>query len=344
VTVHVISVGLSLLTALEEPGRTIPSDERLRQAVLDAKPHRLLADAGIGNLASDCGPASEWITAAIADAGSAQGKKLRGIAGAARPEDWPRRMSAELDTFSRLARSRSFVLGRKDIAVLVCSDTADGLLAGAWNAIAIAGGDISRVRYVPDLGVPFGAEFKKSLRSSVVIARVVGLDAGDEGFRGAMRGLGLLAGRLFASGVLDPGEDFQFILSGGYKASIPYLIGLAETVRSVDDDCLRDLGVPGLTPAPEPYPVTAWVQHETADPDAPPIRLPLRRLVAEAARQEVSDYDERGIRTRPLGTTLLEGYAYDVKKRFGGKKQYVLTPFGEGLRAFLGATYARPGG
>jgi hypothetical protein len=345
VTVHIISVGLSLLTALKEPGRTIPSDERLRQAVLDAKPHRLLADAGIGNLASDRGQASAWIAVAIADADSAQGKKLRDVADAARPKDWPRRMSAELDTFSRLSGSRSFVLGRKDIAVLVCSDTADGLLAGAWNAIAIAGGDIRRVRYVPDLDDrPFGAESKKSLRSSVVIARVVGLDAGDEGFRGAMRGLGLLAGRLFASGVLDPGEDFQFILSGGYKASIPYLIGLAETIRSVDDDCLRDLGVPGLTPAPEPYPVTAWVQHETADPDAPPIRLPLRRLVAEAARQEVSDYDEHGIRTRPLGATLLEGYAYDVKKKFGGKKQYVLTPFGEGLRAFLGATHARPGG
>lgn len=343
-TVHVISMGLSVLRALKDPRRELQSDASLREAVAVAAPHKLLADAGIGHLASDRARASEWIAAALADADSAAGKKLRDTAEAIRPQDWPLRVSAELDTFSRLSRRRSFVLGRGDIAVLVCSDTTDGLLAGVWNAIAFADGDIGRVRYVPDLDVPFSAELKKSLRGNVVIARVVGLDAGDEGFRSAMRGLGLLARRLFASGVLerhrDEDEDFQFILSGGFKASIPYLIGLAETIRSVDDQCLRELGVPELVPAPEPYPVTAWVQHETADPEAPPIGLPLRRFVAEAARQEVSGYDERGIRAEPLGVTLLEGYAYDVKK----KREYRLTPFGEGLRAFLGTTHARPGG
>jgi hypothetical protein len=343
-TVHIISTGLSVLRALEDPRRELQPDARLRDAVIAAAPCRLLADAGIGHLASDRGRASEWIAAAVADAGSAAGRKLRDTARAIRPQDWPLRVSAELDTFSRLSPRRSFALGRKDIAVLICSDTADGLLAGVWNAAAIADGDIGRVRYVPDLGVPFSAELKKTLRGSVVIARVAGLDAGDEGFRGAMRGLGLLARRLFASGTLERNEEFQFILSGGFKASIPYLIGLAETIRSVDDECLRDLGVPGLTPVTEPYPVTAWVQHETADLDAPPIRLPLRRLVAEAARQEVSGYDEQGKRTRQLGATLLDGYAYDVKKKFGGKKEYVLTPFGEGLRAFLGTAHDRPGG
>jgi len=342
VTVYVVSVGLSLKHALAEPGRTLRSDEGLLQAVGVARPHELLASAGIGNLESDRARASEWVATALADPGSAQGRTLRDTARDIRPGDWPPRMSAELDTLSRLL-DRSFALEGGDIAVLVCSDTADGLLAGVWNAVAIAGGDISRVRYVPDLDVPFSAELKKSLRGSVVIARITDLDVREKQFGDAMRGLGLLARRLFASGALERKEEFRFVLSGGFKASIPYLIGLAEIVRSVDDECLHDIGVPELTPVAEPYPVTAWVQHEDADPDARPIRLPLRRLIAEAARQEVSGYDERGKRTTPLGSTLLDGYAYDVKKKFGGKREYVLTPFGEGLRAFLGSTHDRPG-
>jgi hypothetical protein len=113
----------------------------------------------------------------------------------------------------------------------------------------------------------------------------------------------------------------------------------------VDDACLADIGVPELTPAPVPYPVTAWVQHETTMGSEPPIQLPLRRLMAEVARQEVSGYDEFGERDAPLGTTFLEGYAFDVrKKKFGGKRCYKLTPFGEGLAAFLGVAHERPGG
>ena len=56
-------------------------------------------------------------------------------------------------------------------------------------------------------------------------------DAADEtGFRRAMAGLGLLARRIFESGQLVKGEEFRFYLSGGFKAAIPYLIGLAEAV------------------------------------------------------------------------------------------------------------------
>ena len=34
----------------------------------------------------------------------------------------------------------------------------------------------------------------------------------------------------FESGQLVKGEEFRFYLSGGFKAAIPYLIGLAEAV------------------------------------------------------------------------------------------------------------------
>ena len=92
-----------------------------------------------------------------------------------------------------------------------------------------------------------------------------------------------------------------------------------------------------------PYPVQAFVLHETAGPKAPPIRLPLRRLVAAAVRQELTGYDQAGRRTGRPGSGLLDGYAYEVSGR-PGKETCQLTAFGEGLRVLFGVTAERPGG
>jgi hypothetical protein len=214
------------------------------------------------------------------------------------------------------------------MAILICSDTSLGLLAGVWNALAIADGDLARVRYLPEPGSLLGAA-----RGCVLLARIRGMDAGSSGgFRRAMGDLGLLARQLFSYGQLNAGEQFRFYLSGGYKAAIPYLIGLAEAVRSVDDECLRNLRPDGPMPDRWPYPVEAFVLHDAAKPGEPAIRLPLRMLVARAVMDELAVFDAGGTFRGPLRRDLLLGYAYEPEV----DGSYTLTPFGAGLRALFG--------
>jgi hypothetical protein len=61
-----------------------------------------------------------------------------------------------------------------DIAILVCSDTPGGMVAGVCNAAALTGGDLRRIRY---LDSPEAAPAR--LRGCAVVVRVPGLDAGD---------------------------------------------------------------------------------------------------------------------------------------------------------------------
>ncbi len=86
-----------------------------------------------------------------------------------------------------------------------------------------------------------------------------------------------------------------------------------------------------------PYPVRAFVLHETAGPGAPAIELPLRWLDAEWIRGELAEFNASLQRPGIPGYGLLRGYAYDVKGP-AGKETCTLTPFGEGLRALFGAS------
>jgi hypothetical protein len=312
VTVQVISVGRSILNALAEPYRTFTERPELASAIARVKPDQLLAAAGVTG--HDRDGASSWLSGALAPSGTPgrpqQADKLAEATRAIRPDLWPGDFSAELQTFRSLPGAR-YPLPTADIALLVCSDTPDGLLAGAWNAAALAGGDLSRVRYLPSPGIRPGP-----FRGNVVVARVPGMDAAnEEGFRRAMGGLGTLARGLLRSGELTDREPFHFYLSGGFKAAIPYLIGLAEGVRSLD----------------AARPVKAFVLHETSEEGAPPIRLPLRHLIAALVQDELSGFDADGVRTSVPKPALLDGYAYEVI----GKKCR-LTAFGEGLRTLFG--------
>jgi hypothetical protein len=331
-TVHLISVGLSVLRKLREPYRELPDgNEDLARAIdrCDPRPGEL---PGSGITRDE---ASDWLAKTLADGGCAA--SFLDVAKGVRLATWPRTMSAELTTFAKGQQSQKFALAHGDIAVLICSDTPDGLLAGLWNAIAIAGGDLSRVRYVPGLSHGPGSSPRGlgDIRDRVVLVRVTGMDAGTAGFRGAMGGLGLLAWHLFASGSLkQPAEEFHFHLSGGFKATVPYLIGMAEAVHSIDATCFAGMGVANLMPKTGPYPVRAYVEHDTAGPQASLIQLPLRRLPAGTIRQELSRYtkSESGEWTRGTvpSPALLEGYAYDID---GGRCK--LTAFGAGLRALF---------
>jgi hypothetical protein len=327
-TVHLISVGLSMLDALDDPGRKLAAKRDLIAGIGKQRPGCLLADEGIDDTGREA--ASEWMVSALTP-GTPQADRLRDVLAAVRPDQWPRGISAEIETFDRVPQGTGLPLREQDIAILVCSDTPRGLLAGMWNALKLTDGDASRVRYLPSPSTPLGA-----VRRNAVLVRVPGMDAGSpKGFREAMGGLGLLAGNLFGSRQLTKAEEFRFYLSGGFKAAIPYLIGLAEAVRSMDKVRLGQLGVPDLMPERGPYPVRAFVLHETAGPGAPAIELPLRMLIADAVREELTGF---GASRKPAGIPgygMLNGYAYEATGR-PGREVCELTAFGEGLRALFG--------
>jgi hypothetical protein len=341
VTVNVISVGISVLDALADPEAKLAGKTEIITAIRRTAPRELMADAGIDEVRGKQ-EASAWLAAALSPGRSGARDALADAAAAVRPGQWPLNMSAEVETFGVVQRTGGFSLSGGDLAVLVCSDTPPGLLAGAWNALAITGGDLSRVRYVPDIATPGSG--LADLHGHAVLVRITGMDASDsKGFQAAMNGLGLLGRSLFASGSLRPAEEFRFYLSGGFKAAIPYLVGLAEAVRSVDVTCLERLGRADLMPGPGPWPVKAFMLHEAAAPGTPPIELPLRRIVARVVRNELTEW-ENGQRTGVPDQGLLEGYAYEVASGPPGKERCELTAFGAGLRALFGLSREGLGG
>jgi hypothetical protein len=308
-TVHVISVGVSVLKHLEEPGSYLEGKPRIAREIERREPWWLLRKVDAHRHGD---AASGWLASALAAAedpgyDAEAAKRLAEIAHAIQPGQWPDEFSAELETFGR-AHDAGRPLSRSDIAVLVCSDTTEGLLAGLWNATALTGGELGDVPYMADPG-----DMLPDLRGKAVLVRVPGLDAGrEEGFRRAMRGLGVFGRNLLDSGQVTEEEGFRFYLSGGFKAAIPYLIGLAE----------------GLASLPEAGPVDAYVLHDSGR-EYPPIPLPLRRIVPERVQIELKGLSEQPSQTEPP-SDYLDGYAY-LETPDG----WVLTPFGAGLKALF---------
>jgi hypothetical protein len=315
VTIHVISVGVNLLDRFLAAPWSWPAFNDRHPEVAAAIEQRLHPDRFLAVHAGGGSEGGEGLSAWLASclgtppASARNREELAEVAKAVRPELWPPRVSAELDTFARAGGSGSSKLSSQDVAVLVATDTPQGLVAALWNAVALAGGRLDRVRYLSAPGQPVDAA-----RGCAVVARVPGLDARHErDFVKAMRGFGALGRNLLDRVARNGEEPFRFYLSGGFKAAIPYLIGLAEGLRSVN----------------EAGPVDAWVLHETTASDA--IRLPLRRMSATVARQEVSGFDQEG-RRRRKPKLLLDGYAYEQV----ADGEWQLTAFGEGLRVLFG--------
>jgi hypothetical protein len=248
-TVALISVGISLLEALDDPRHNLArTEQQMIQSILTVKPQRLFEDNGT----DDPEKASHWLAGALAaeddaarnqNAADRLGEYVAGV----QPSRWPSRLSAELETFDAMP-GRGIPHSREDVAVLICSDTVRGMAAGLWNAAVLTGGDLTRVSYLPGPD-----RLPREVSGRVLIARIPGLDAGTEaGFVNAMRGLGVLAKRLIEETDVGPAESFDCYLSGGFKAAIPYLIGLAEGIRSLEGD----------------RQVRAWVRHGPADPSS----------------------------------------------------------------------------
>ncbi|MDA2805407.1 hypothetical protein [Nocardiopsis suaedae] len=166
--------------------------------------------------------------------------------------------------------------------------------------------------------------------AAALIAPIPGLDASSaDEFTASMFHLGVLGRRLIRE-VCGAGGDYVFHLSGGYKAALPYFIGLAEGMRGLID-------MPG-----EEHPlglvssVQAHVLHEETAGQMIPV--PLRRLAWQTVRDELENVDKKKPRVpgrgRPMrpgkGHGTLYGYAYESAT---GRPQddLHLTPFGEGL-------------
>jgi hypothetical protein len=317
-TVHVISVGLSLLDKLTDPdrlGKVGLSPDQVK-AIETAHPQDVISQAGAGASGDQ---ASAWLASVLSSPADSRhdqeaAKRLTTLTRALQPGQWSAKISAELETFSRVPGA-TVPLRPADTVVLVCSDTLAGLVAGLWNAAALSGGDLTRVSYLPD-----PADKPSHTHGKVLMVRVKHLDASSQsGFSEAMKGLGTLGRDLLDSPEIGPADPFRFYLSGGFKAAIPYLIGLAEGVRSVGGG--RE--------------VDAFVLHETGGSGA--IRLPLRRMIWQSVADELTDFDRVTGKSRRSPTPgLLYGYAYE--KEGGG---YKLTPFGEGLCALFPAAHEK---
>jgi len=310
VTVHLISVGLSLRDALHDPRKAFATDrDRLdrEEGIAAAMPLAVLDEKQTGD------EVSTWLTAALSAPGdpgydATVATRIADQCRAMSPGLWPPGISAELDTFHRVAGA-GVPLSHDDIAVLISSDTAPGLVAALWNAVALTGGDLARVGFLPDSDAHPG-----DVRGRALIVRVRGMDAATErGFVTAMRGLGLLGRHLIHRGETREGEAVRCYLSGGFKAAIPYLIGLAEGLRSL----------------PETGPVAAYVLHESTA--SAPILLPLRRIAPERVRKELSSLRWDAPTATEPPSDFLDGYAYE-KTPDGWR----LTAFGAGLQALFG--------
>ncbi|MFL1378499.1 MULTISPECIES: hypothetical protein [unclassified Nocardiopsis] len=317
-TVHIVSVGVSLRDFfekghLERVGRTVPGGEEAREywnkdklglaeKVYDTT--RRLNDAfGPGTGPASGAPSGAELPsrnelAVFSElASDVQARKWTSVAG----------LSAELDT---VRTYNPAMIADEDRTVLLASDTEDGRACAVWTAIALAKGNVERVLYLCGMGPD--TRLDRPGPGQILVVCVKGLDARrKEEFALAMEGLGYLARLLVGNRtrgidpLLEHGESVLFHLSGGYRATVPYLISAAEWLRSLGRDA------------------QAHVLPEKAEQTLP---IPLRRLSPELVGRELAGFGEYTAPEVPQGA-LLEGYAYE--RQSPGAR---LTAFGRGMR------------
>lgn len=318
-TVHLITVGDSARRSLTDPRHDPPPQGLVRYSGGD----QVLCDAELLSVdPDDAGSVADFLARLAGGAPTAQGAaadlyRLAGIGA------WRTTASAEITSLD--ARTKNTSIGTEDMVVLLSTDTSRGLLAAWWNAAHMLRGDFSRLTYLdnPESDLPAPPR-----NGRAVIVRLPGLDLRHPAqHTQAMQGMGHVARHILDS--LTDGEKVDIHLSGGYKATMLYLIGIAEAMRSVPP------------PIGDFANVAAFVVHEDSTPDDPNrlIHLPLRALDPTHLRDELA--------TAATGTVpggdLLRGYAYTVDLTPGKLPRARLTPFGEGFRILLGSTPGVPG-
>ncbi|NYJ32861.1 hypothetical protein [Nocardiopsis aegyptia] len=291
--------------------RTI-EDSALRTRVARARAEFHDPDRETIDRTEDARHTSEWLRAVTTPDSGQDRKDLEDLLDRVDPRMWPARASAELSTLAaKNPPNHGPELPEHDTAILISSDTDKGLRAALFNAVALAGGDLDRVRYLAE-----PTDRVRQERGKVVIVRLPGLDTGyPKGFVKAMRGLGSL-GRGVDRMLKEDADVAFFHLSGGFKAALPFLLSLGEALRS-----LRGRSR-----------VRAFALHELSR-DLISIELPLRFLSPELLREEISGAAEDGtLPPKPAGKAPLLGFAYDTGEDGLALK---LTPFGHALRELL---------
>ncbi|MGW0084531.1 hypothetical protein [Streptomyces sp. NPDC003393] len=307
-TVHVVSVGSNLIDAMAAPSGVTGLDVDQADAIRDERPAAVLSDI----VGSDSAQASQELAACLT-AGTDQHRHLLELVDAVAPGRWSSGISAELDTLSR-APGGIALQSDTDVAVLLATPTVHGLTAALWNALALTDGKPERIDYLP---AP-EQQPPAAVRGHVLVVRVPGLEPREQNdFHKAMKALGTLGRALVTKVAESDDEDFHFHLSGGYKAAIPYLIGLAEGIRSL--------------PRGRNAVVQAFMLHRDTQGEA--IRLPLRRMNLKMLRATLEPFRATGRKRTAPDDEALDGYAYDLA---ADGTQYELTPFGAGLLALIG--------
>ncbi len=218
----------------------------------------------------------------------------------------PVRLSAEVASLHHYCDGRP---APADRVVLLASDTAKGMLAALLNAARFRRPVRVHARPVLDGtadGVPI---LEEGSGEPVHILRIPGLLPDTTAtFSAAMRNV---AEALVWSALLHRTDraEFALHLSGGYKATLPYLVSLAEYVKG------------------ERPPVRAFCLHE-GDPEANPtnelVEIYLRATKTRADMEELAVAETRQL---PDSGRLLDFAYEDVQARAR------LTPLGEGLAA-----------
>ena len=165
--------------------------------------------------------------------------------------------SAELSSIRRQAATDG-----TDSALLLASDTAEGLAAAYWVALWLAQNlNVPRIRFTHDAAT----DWQRPDGPTIYVAVLPGLNAATAAdFTRGMLALGPIGMQLWDWADPDQEEErIVFHLSGGYKASIPFLTAVAETLRSFEAS-RRPTPIGGLSLF-VPRRVHAVILHESAD-------------------------------------------------------------------------------
>ena len=310
-TVHVISVGTSLRDFfekghLEREGRNVPGGEEARE---QWNKDKLGFDEGVYDTVArleDAFGLESGFDAPLHNA-LASFKELSQDVQAKRWASVPG-LSAELDT---VRTHDPMMVKDEDLTILLSSDTEDGRACAVWTAIALARGDVERVLYLH--GIDQHTRLTRPEHGRIIVLCLKGLDAQqDAEFIQATEGLGYLARLLIGNRVhrieplLKHQEKVHFHLTGGYRATVPYLIATVEWLRSLSRDA------------------QAHILPENAEKT---VHIPLRRMDPRQVGLELAGFNERAEAPAVPERALLEGYAYE---RSG--KGAELTVFGRGMR------------
>ena len=199
-----------------------------------------------------------------------------------------------------------------DQVVLLASDTGEGIAAALLNAIHLRRAigywhEPPGPRSDPEAGLVLKSGDGASPGPAIQIVRVPRLRPDSIDFAKAA---GRIGGTLiWAAGCLEPpsGQGVILHLAGGYKATIPFLVTVAEYVRGY----LQNVSSSSRTD------LQAWCLHESSPQ---PIRIPLRSLPQN--RKELDELPRIRQGEYPHSVRSLEGWAYEGRE---------LTPIGEAL-------------